>query len=397
MGGGGGALSCSGLGVLKMSSAGRVGAAALGLGGAVGGAGGAGGLWVGGLLTEMASWRWIFFVNLPVSVLAMALCAWVLAADEPPHRGRVDVAGTVTFTASAAAATYALIRANEHGWSNSGTWWTLAAAVAALGAFVVVERRSRQPMLDLALLRNRVFTGVLIAGTTLFFAAFGALMYTQIWMQSVLGLSPIEAGLVGLPLSVMAFVVSGGIGRYLHGPNPGRIIGTGLLLVGAGGVLGTALVHGEAGWAALIPGFLAIGAGVGLATATLGSAATSAVGWQRAGMATGALNTAQQLGFTIAIATLGSAFTARAGEVLADRAVPDPQAIARAVAGGQAPLLLGQLPAEAIRLGAAAGVQGTLAAGGIVGLLGAAAAFGLMRARRPGAVEPEPIPERSQV
>ncbi|RDI54051.1 MFS transporter [Nocardia mexicana] len=393
------AMSCTCFALLNKSYDGRDRAAAYGMWGAVAGASSAVGPIVGGLLTEIASWRWIFFVNLPVSVVATALCAWVLTVDEPPHRGRVDVAGMTAFTASAAAATYALIRANEHGWSNPGTWWMLTAAVAALAGFLVVERRSRHAMFDLALLRNRAFTGVLIAGATLFFAAFGALMYTQIWMQSVLGLSPIEAGLVGLPLSVMAFAVSGGIGRYLHGPNPGRIIGGGLLLVAVGGVLGTVLVHDDAGWAALVPGFLAIGAGVGLATATLGSAATSAVGWERAGMATGALNTAQQLGFTVAIATLGGAFTARAGAVLTDRGVPDSQAVARAVAGGQAPALLAQLPPalhDAVRTGAAAGVQGTLTVGGLVGLFGAAAAFGLMRARRRSSAEPEQIRERAQ-
>lgn len=226
----------------------------------------------------------------------------------------------------------------------------------------------------------------------LFFGAFGALMYTQIWLQSVLGLSAIQAGAVGLPLSVMAFLVSGSIGRFLHGAHRGPIIAGGLAATGVGGLLGALLVHGESSWAALVPGFLAVGLGVGLATATLSSAAMAAVPWQRAGMATGALNTAQELSFTFAIATLGSVFTARAGAVLAAHDVPQAQATAGAVAGGQSATLLQVAPAEAraaldgaIRAAAAAGVQATLAVSGIIALLGAAAALILLRRREPAA------------
>ncbi|WP_084514948.1 MFS transporter [Nocardia acidivorans] len=302
-------MSCTTFALLNAAYAGRDRGTAYGMWGAVAGASSAIGPIVGGLLTEIASWRWIFFVNLPFSVLAIALCLWVIAEDERAQRNRIDVAGMALFTASAALATYALIRANEHGWSDAVTWCLLPASAAALIAFVTVEKRSRQPILDLALLRDRAFAGVLTAGAVLYFAAFAALMYTQIWMQSVLGLSPIAAGAVGLPLSLMAFLVSGVLGKYLHGDRPARIIGTGLAAVGVGGVVGALLVHGDASWPALIPGFVLVGAGVGLATATLSSAAVAAVPWERAGMATGALNTAQQLTFALGIATLGGLFT----------------------------------------------------------------------------------------
>ncbi|MFF3221893.1 MFS transporter [Nocardia suismassiliense] len=385
-------MACTTFALLNNSYTERDRGTAYGVWGAVAGASSAIGPIIGGVLTDLASWRWIFFVNLPVSAVAVALCLWVLADGERAQRGRIDVAGMAAFTVSAATATYALIRANEHGWSNSLTWWLLLVAAVSLMVFLLVERASAHPMLDLALLSDRSFVGVLVAAGALFFAAFSALMYTQIWMQSVLGLSAIQAGAVGLPLSVMAFLVSGGFGRYLHGEHRGRIIAGGLFATGLGGVAGALLVHGEAGWAALVPGFLVIGLGVGLATATLSSAAMAAVPWQRAGMATGAVNTAQQLSFTLGIATLGSVFTARAADVLAERAVPDAQASARAVGGGQAAVLVQQVPAEAqsalaatVRAAAAAGVQGTLAVSGVVGLIGGALVLLLIR-RRSGPV-----------
>ncbi|KAA8890115.1 MFS transporter [Nocardia colli] len=389
-------MACTTFALLNNSYRGRDQGTAYGVWGAVAGASSAIGPIIGGVLTDLASWRWIFFVNLPVSAVAIALCVWVLAEGERPHRGRIDVAGMAAFTVSAAAATYALIRASEHGWSNALTWWLLLVAAVSLVAFLVIERTSAQPMLDLALLHDRSFAGVLVAAGALFFAAFGALMYTQIWMQSVLGLTAIQAGAVGLPLSVMAFLVSGSIGRFLHGENRGPIIAGGLFATGVGGVVGALLVHGEAGWVALIPGFLAVGLGVGLATATLSSAAMAAVPWQRAGMATGAVNTAQQLSFALGIATLGSVFTARAAAVLDARAVVDAEATARAVGGGQSAMLVQQVPAEArsalaeaVRAAAAAGVQGTLAVSGVVGLLGSAVVLVLMRRSKPVATAAE--------
>ncbi|MGF7238332.1 MAG: MFS transporter [Frankia sp.] len=350
---------------------------AFGVWGAVAGASAAVGPILGGLLTEAISWRWIFFVNLPVSVVAIVLCRRVLKDAHAPREGRVDVWGMTAFTAATAAATYGLIRANEVGWSNRVTWAMLAASTVGLAVFVAIERTTDHAMLDLELLHRRSFVGVLVGGLLMTFAAFSAFTYTSIWLQSVVGLSPIEAGLTGLPLSAMAFVVSASIGRFLHGGNAARFIGLGLLFIGAGGLVGGVLVHGTATWTALVPGFLLIGGGVGLATPTLGSAATAAVPPERGGMAAGAVNTMRQLGFAFGIAALGGVFTARAGSVLSDRGVPSSAAAARAVAGGQAPVLLGRTPTgaarqatdAAIHASAAAGVQSTLLASGAVGIL----------------------------
>ncbi|WP_293774422.1 MFS transporter, partial [Sporichthya sp.] len=154
---------------------------------------------------------------------------------------------------------------------------------------------SPSAMLDLGLFKHASFVGVMICAVLMTFSAFAAFTYTSIWLQSVLGLSPIEAGLTSLPMSAMAFGVSAAIGRFLHGNRAGTAIGGGLLLIGAGGIVGAVMVHGDAGWPALVPGFLVVGIGVGLATPTVGSAAMAAVPPQRGGMAGGAVNTARQL------------------------------------------------------------------------------------------------------
>jgi hypothetical protein len=210
----------------------------------------------------------------------------------------------------------------------------------------------------------------------------------------VLGLSPIQAGLTGLPMSLSAFIVSAAIGRFLHGNRSGPIIGGGLVFIGLGGLVGAALVHGSASWPQLIPGFLLGGIGVGLATPTLGSTAMAAVPLQRGGMAAGAANTARQLGFAFGIAALGSVFATRAQTVLTDHHVPNPAGLAQALAGGQAPAVLHAAPAgvrsaldDAFHAAAVSGVQWTFLVSGVAGLLAAAAAFALIRPARPAAAE----------
>ncbi|WP_439675912.1 MFS transporter [Embleya sp. MST-111070] len=369
---------------------------AYGVWGAVAGASAAIGPILGGLLTQGVSWRWIFFVNLPVGAVAIVLCLRVLAPVRPTFAGRLDLAGMVGFTLAAAAATYALIRANEDGWSDAGVRWLLAASVVSLAGFTVIEVRSQYPLFDLALLRNRTFVGVLLAGLLLTFAAFAGFSYTSIWLQTVRGMSPIGAGLTGLPMSIVAFAVSAGLGRVLHGRRPDLVIGGGLLAVGAGGLLTAALVHGSAGWPALVPGFALVGAGVGMATPILGSVSMSSVPATRGGMAAGAVNTTRQLGFAFGIAVLGSVFTARVRTELSGRGLVDPAGAAHTIAGGQMPALVHAAPPErrmlvdgAAHSAAVAGVQATYLVAGLVGVVAAVLVTILMRPGRKPATAPE--------
>jgi EmrB/QacA subfamily drug resistance transporter len=177
---------------------------AFGVWGAVNGAGSALGPLVGGLLTEHAGWRWIFLVNLPVSVLTIALTLAVCVETRRP--ARVDVPGILAFTVFAGGLTYALILAGSHGWTSSAPFLVLAAV--ALGVFLWIERRVAHPLLDLGLFRSASFAATITAGLILMAAAFAMLAYTSVWMQGVLGLTPIEAGIALLPMAVCSFLVS---------------------------------------------------------------------------------------------------------------------------------------------------------------------------------------------
>ncbi|GAB3966001.1 hypothetical protein GCM10029978_030140 [Actinoallomurus acanthiterrae] len=254
--------------------------------------------------------------------------------------------------------------------------------------FVVVETRIAEPLLEPALLRNRVFSGALIAALLLNFAAYVSLTYSSIWMQSVLRLSPVTAGLVALPMSGAAFAVSASLGRGMHRLRPGRVIGSGILLVGVGDLLGCALVHAWASWPALLPGFFVVGLGVGLATPPLSSTGTAAVPAQRGGMAGGAIYTARQAGVAFGIALLGSVFTAGAQHTLAGRHIESAGPAAHDVASARSADLLRSAPAgsrqlvdQAVHAAAANGIAALLAVAGLVGVAGALISFIMLRQR----------------
>jgi MFS family permease len=290
--------------LISSSYSGRERGVAFGAWGAVNGAAAAAGPIAGGLLTAHFGWRWIFLVNLPVSVVAVGLALLVVRESRNPHPSRVDVPGMVSFTVAAAALTYALIRG---AWASGPTVALLAVAVVALVAFVAVERRRPDPMLDLALLRNAPFTALLVAGALLSAAAWASMTYLSLWLQSVLGLSPIKAGLVLLPAALMAFAVSAAVGRVMHTTSPRILVGAGLLVIAAG-ALAQAVVSTGSSWWVVMPGLTLVGIGAGLAMAPLSATAMAAVPAERAGMAGGAVSTFRQLGFAFGIAVLGEVF-----------------------------------------------------------------------------------------
>ena len=393
---GGAAMLATTFSLINANYAGRDRGTAYGMWGAVAGASAAIGPIVGGLLTQGLSWRWIFFVNLPVSVIAIVASLLVLSGDRPDRQQRVDVPGMAVFTVAAAAVTFAMIRAGDDGWLSGAVLGLFALGLVALAGFAAIELRSAHPLLDLSLFANRSFVGVVLAALVLNFAAFANFTYTSIWLQSLLELSPIQAGLTGLPMSVFAFGASAVIGRFLHRSAPGPIIAAGLMLIGAGALMSAVLVHSGSSWPALIGGFVVTGVGVGLTTPTLASSAMAAVSPQRGGMAAGTVNTARQLGFAFGIAVLGSVFASRAAHSLTGRGVSDASGVARALAGGQTRTVIGSVPAaqrpdvlSAVHAAFASGLDAAFGVAGLIGVLAGVLVLVLVRPRVPR----QPVPQ----
>lgn len=301
-GGGGAAMLATTMALLNVTYHGRDRAVALGVWGAVTGAAAAAGPVLGGLFTEYLDWRAIFLVNLPISVVAVWLTLRVVAESTNPHAKGVDVPGVLAFTVGAGAITYGLIRAGEVGWAATGTLVWLLGGALALALFVVIELRSRNPMLDLALLRQPTFATILVASGALSFAAFAYSPFTSIWLQSKLGMTPLAAGLALLPMSVAAFLVAGTVGKHLHAMPSRLTVGFGLVVIGVGALM----LHVGENWVAILPGFAVTGVGVGVAAQALPGAMMATVSFNQAGMASGALNTFRQLGFALGVAVLGT-------------------------------------------------------------------------------------------
>jgi EmrB/QacA subfamily drug resistance transporter len=307
-GAGGAAMFATTVALLNVTYQGRDRGVAFGIWGAVNGAAAAAGPLAGGLLTEHFGWRWIFLVNLPICLIAVWFTVRGVAESKAPWGGRFDVPGTLTFTVAAGALTYGLIRAGDAGWTDGIALAAFAAGVAALVAFIVVERRSDHPMLDLSLFSRVPFAVLIVAAFLTQAAAFGYLPFTTVWLQQVLGNGPVDAGLVGaLPMAAAALVVGAAAGRLLQRVAPRWTVGIGLLLIAAGNLLQAGLDADSTG-TDLILGLIVVGVGVGSVLPSLSSAVLGEVPRERSGMAGGALNTFRQLGFALGVAVFGTIF-----------------------------------------------------------------------------------------
>ncbi|MER6515962.1 DHA2 family efflux MFS transporter permease subunit [Streptomyces sp. NPDC001553] len=379
---GGAAMFATTMALLSSAYQGRDRGIAFGVWGAVNGAAAAAGPIIGGLLTEHFGWRWIFFINLPVCALAVWVTLKAVAESRNPHAKGLDLPGMVTFTAGAGIVTYALIRVAENGWTSAATLGLLGLGAACFAAFVLVELRTAHPMLDLSLFRSPTFVAVMAGGLLLSGAAFSYLMYVSLWLQSAEGMGPVQAGLVLVPLSLAAFLVSAVAGRLLHGAPARLSIGGGLLLIGAGALLQAWMLDAGDGWTALVPGLVLTGVGVGMATPPLAAAAMGTVAPARAGMAGGALNTARQLGNALGIAVLGALFQAGLTSGLAGSGQPHGTAEALASGGAGRFLAAGPQAREWVEAAFASGLRDTFVASGVMGLVGALVVVLLIRPAR---------------
>ncbi|GGX42785.1 MFS transporter [Streptomyces noursei] len=279
---------------------------AMGVFGAVTGLAAAVGPILGGVLTQYLSWRAVFFLNIPLVAVTVALSLRVLAPVRQSAGTRIDLPGMIAFALCAGSLTYAVTSAGEEGWTSPAVLSLLALAALALVVFARVELRSPAPLLDVRLFARTSFSAVMmcvVAST----AAFAALVYTSVWLQSGLGLGPVRAGLALMPLALASFATSLISGRRLHGKSPRAILATGLLLSGIGCALQSGLDTGSSA-GSLAAGLALTGVGVGLMGPTMGAAVFAALPPERGGMAAGAMTTFRQLGQTLGVAVFGVLF-----------------------------------------------------------------------------------------
>jgi EmrB/QacA subfamily drug resistance transporter len=288
---------------------------------------------VGGVITENFGWEWIFFVNVPIGLAAIALTERKLvnvAAQDPQ---RVDLPGLVTFSLALFFLIFGLIRGNPDGWGSPEIVASLSAAVVLLIAFLTIESRSTHPMLDLDLFRKPAFNGVSAVAFGLSAGMFAMFLYLTIYMQGVLDFSPLEAGLRFLPMTVLSFIASPIAGALSHRIPIRVLLGVGLATVG----VGLLLMHGvdaDSEWTALLAGFLIAGVGIGITNPGIGQAAIAVVPVERSGMGSGINTTFRQVGIATGVASLGAIFQSRVDSKLTELLPHAPAGLGELVASG---------------------------------------------------------------
>jgi EmrB/QacA subfamily drug resistance transporter len=290
---------------------------ALGVWSAIAAGGGAVGLLLGGVLTDLASWPWIFIVNVPVGLIALALTLRYVPESRADvgHRA-FDLAGATTVTAGLVVLVFAIIKAQSYGWGSGRTLGLIAAAVVLLAAFVVIERRSVAPLMRLSIFRVR---SLAVADTVLLLVAsgmFGMFFFFSLYVQDVLGYSPLRAGLAALPVTA-GIVIGAGIAQQLIrrlGVRNVAIAGVTLATVGMV-VLTQVPVHGSYA-RDLLPGLLPMSIGMGLTFVPITLLATGGVNGDDAGLASGLFNTAQQVGGSLGLAILSTLSASRTSSLL---------------------------------------------------------------------------------
>ena len=405
---GGAAMFATSLALIAQEFHGRDRATAFGVWGAtIGGAVAIGPL-VGGLITEHLGWQWIFFVNIPIGAVAIALTEMRLVNVAAQDAERIDLPGLVTFSASLFLLILGLIRGNPEGWSALIIAALVGSAVL-MAAFIAIEARSDHPMLDLSLFRKPAFNGVSAVAFGLSAGMFAMFLYLTLYIQGVLGYSPLDAGLRFLPLSVVSFFVAPIAARAAERIPVRFLLGAGLATVG----VGLMLIRGvspDSSWTTLLAGFIVAGVGVGMTNPNIASVAVAVVPPQKAGMGAGINNTFRQIGIATGVAGLGAVFQSRIDSHLHELLPTVKPGVAELVSSGGTQAVASATPHAPPQLLHASGLAFTSAfneitlIAALVSFAGAAAGFALVRSSdlvMPGAppaaeeeqeAQPDPVP-----
>jgi EmrB/QacA subfamily drug resistance transporter len=394
---GGAMMFATSLALIAQAFSGRERGTAFGVFGAVTGAAVAVGPLVGGVITSGIGWEWIFFVNVPIGIAAVYLTLTRVEESRDQNATGVDWLGLLSFSGSLFLLVFALVRGNDKGWGSAQILSFLIASAVLIVLFVIVERAQERPMLDLTLFRRPAFAGANVVAFALSGSIFAMFLYLTLYIQNVLGYSPLQAGLRFLPITLLSFAVAPVAGRLTVRVPVRLLLGSGLLLVG-GGLFAMTAVTATSRWTALIPGFVLAGVGVGLVNPPLAAAAIGVVPAARSGMASGINSTFRQVGIATGIAGLGAVFqhgvtsqatsslaaSGHAGEVLAAAHGH----LSTMLESGEIVRVAGSLSAPAraalvgsYRVGFTGAFTDILIIGGVIACVGSALAFALVRSR----------------
>lgn len=366
---------------------------AIGIWGAASGVSVAAGPILGGLLIERFSWESVFYINVPIAVVAVALGLAAVVESRGDDDRHLDIAGTLSLSGGLSLLVFGLIKGPEWGWSNPTTLAFLMGGALVLGAFVIIEANHAEPLLPLRLFASRSLSIGTAVVTVNFFALFGALFFMTLFLQNVQGFSPLETGVRTLPLSAAMVVAAplSGVLTEKFGPRPAMVSG---LLGVSGGLVLLGRLTADSGYGAIWPAFALLGAGIGLVLTASSEAIVGNAPVDDAGVAGGLQSTSVQLGAVLGTTILGSVLSSKVGATLVDsltaNAVPIPIAeklspagelvskgLAPSIPGAPAPL------AEAITRGSheafMAGLHLAMAVGAVAAAIGAVLAVFVRR------------------
>jgi EmrB/QacA subfamily drug resistance transporter len=268
---------------------------------------------VGGVLTERISWSWIFFVNVPVGVVAvLAARAFIDETRDTSREQRLDLPGLVSSAVGLFALTYGLIETNTHPWGSTRVVALLALAVVALAVFVALESRQRVPMLDLSLFRNAGFSGANAVMGLVGLAMFGIFFFNSLYLQNVLGYSAIKTGATFLPMTLLIILVAPVAGRFTDRVGPRWLMGAGMTLLTGSLLLFGTLDQRSSFWN-ILPALLVGGLGMAITMAPTTTAAMSSVPVDKAGVGSAVINSMRQVGGSLGIAIMGTLVASRIG------------------------------------------------------------------------------------
>jgi EmrB/QacA subfamily drug resistance transporter len=321
---------------------------------------------IGGFISQNWHWGWIFFINVPVGIVTFAMAvAWLAESRAQSASRRLDLPGLASSAIALFALTYALIEGHTRGWTSAQILGSFALAAVAALAFTVIEARSAQPMVQVSLFRSRVFSGGTLVTMMWAFGIFGIYFFTSLYLQSILGFSPVKAGLAFLPMAVVIAIfamISEQVARRISAH---RTVALGLALM-VGGLYLFARQGLDATYLGLMPGFLLFGAGAGLMQAPLTNAVLESMPPDRSGVASALLNASREVAGLLGITVIGAVLSSREGAALRS----------------------GVAPARAFLDGYHAGLAVTIA---LIGAGIVVTMIALRRTARP-AIQPAPVP-----